>query len=222
LERDRCGIGFQPARQQEEVAAVMGTSTSQFAHPRGLLGRLAGAVMAIENRRRNVFAVSVLAPEPGEQVLEIGFGPGVTIARLAELIGDGSVTGVDNSSVMVEQARRRNASAIRAERVDLRYGSVELLPFVDDAFDRALAVNSQHHWPNPTANLREVRRVLKPGGVIVIAEQPVWAEADADDCRFASDLASRLAAAGFEQIEVVTRRMRPAPTICVRGVNPVV
>jgi ubiquinone/menaquinone biosynthesis C-methylase UbiE len=197
----------------------MGTSTSQFAHPRGLLGRLAGAVMSIENRRRNAFAVSALAPQPGDQVLEIGFGPGVTIAQLAELVGDGFVAGVDNSSVMVEQARRRNTGAIGEGRVDLRFGSVELLPFADGAFDRALAVNSQHHWPNPTANLREVRRVLKPGGVIVIAEQPVWAEPDADDCQFAGDLASSLAAAGFEQIEVTTRRMRPAPTICVRGVN---
>lgn len=196
------------------------TSTSQFAHPQGVLGWVAGQVMAIENRRRNELAVSVLDPQPGDHVLEIGFGPGVTIQRLSSLVENGSVAGIDSSKVMVNLARRRNAKAIREGRVDLRYSSVELLPFPDASFDRAVAVNSQHHWPHPVANLREVRRVLKPGGVIVIAEQPVWEKADADDFTFTNDLASRLTAAGFEQIEIVSRRMLPAPTICVRGIKP--
>lgn len=198
----------------------MSTFTSQFAHPRGLLGRLAGAVMAIKNRRRNELAVACLNPQPGDHVLEIGFGPGVTISRLAPLVDNGSVTGIDASAEMVAQARRRNATAIAKGLVDLRYGSVALLPFPDDTFDRALAVNSQHHWPQPAANLREVRRVLKPGGVIIIAEQPLWEKAGADDCQFASDLAARLADAGFAGIETASWRMRPAPTICVRGVSP--
>lgn len=200
--------------------AAMRTSRSQFAHPRGPLGWLAGRAMAMENTRRNALAVSVLDPQPGEHILEIGFGPGVTIKRLASLVENGSVAGVDSSAEMVGLARRRSARAIREGRVDLRFGSVELLPFPDGPFDRALAVNSQHHWPNPVANLREVRRVLRPGGVIVIAEQPVWEKKDADDVLFAHELAARLAAAGFERIETVSRRMKPAPTICVRGIKP--
>lgn len=206
--------------------ATAGSSTStsltasQFAHPRGVLGWFAGRIMALENWRRNELAVAVLDPQPGEHVLEIGFGPGVTIERLARLVGDGSVAGVDSSPVMVAQAQRRNARGIREGRIDLRYGSVELLPYPDGPFDRALAVNSQHHWPHAISNLREVRRVLKPGGVIVIAEQPVWAGSDADDYRFANELAARLQAAGFAEIEIISRRMKPAPTICVQGVKP--
>jgi ubiquinone/menaquinone biosynthesis C-methylase UbiE len=202
------------------AATGTSTSTSQFAHPRGVFGWIAGRIMAIENRRRNALALSVLDPQPGDHVLEIGFGPGVTIRRLAEMVGHGSVAGVDSSPVMVGLARRRNGRAIREGRVDLRYGSVELLPYPDGPFDRALAVNSQHHWPNSVANLREVRRVLKPGGVIVIAEQPVWEGSDADDYQFANELAARLKTAGFVEVEVISRRMRPAPTICVRGVKP--
>ena len=176
--------------------------------------------MAIENRQRNSVALDVLAVQPGNHVLEIGFGPGVTIARLAELVGEGAVAGVDASRVMAEQARRRNAARIRQGKVDLRHGSVALLPFPDHTFDKALAVNSQEHWPHPLANLREVRRVLKPGGIVVIAEQPVWAKAGADDCRFADDLAARVAEAGFSEVETISRRMRPAPTICVRARKP--
>ena len=195
----------------------MGTTTSQFAHPRGMLGWLAGAVMAVENRPRNGFALSMLDPQPGDRVLEIGFGPGVTIAKLAALIGNGAVAGIDSSRVMVSQARLRNAAAITAGRVDLRWGSVASLPFADDQFDRALAVNSFHHWPEPAADLGEVKRVLRPGGVLVIAEQPVWAANGADDCRIAEALAAQLTAAGFARVEVITRRMWQAPTIVVRG-----
>jgi protein-L-isoaspartate O-methyltransferase len=57
----------------------MGSLSSQFAHPRGALGWLAGAVMAVENRQRNAFALAVLDPQPGDRVLEIGVGPGFTI-----------------------------------------------------------------------------------------------------------------------------------------------
>jgi SAM-dependent methyltransferase len=197
----------------------MRTSTSQFAHPRGARGRLAGAVMAIQGRQRNAFAVAVLEIQPGDRVLEIGFGPGVTIQQLATLVGDGSVAGIDRSAVMMTQARRRNARAIQEGRVDLRQGSVERLPFADAEFDRVLAANSFHHWPNPIANLWEVMRVLKPGGRLVIAQQPVWTARDADDVRFAHDLTEQVETAGLAHVETVSRRMWPAPTICVRSIK---
>jgi SAM-dependent methyltransferase len=199
---------------------VMGSSTSQFAHPRGVLGWLAGAVMAVENRQRNAFALTLLDMQPGDHVLEIGFGPGSTVRQLATLVGEGIVAGVDSSRVMVSQARLRNADAIDSGRVDLYWGSVASLPFPDAQFDRALAVNSFHHWPEPETNLREVKRVLRPDGVLVIAEQPVWADKAADDCRIASELAAQLTAAGLARVEVITRRMWQAPTIAVRGVKP--
>jgi ubiquinone/menaquinone biosynthesis C-methylase UbiE len=120
---------------------------------------------------------------------------------------------------MMTQARRRNARAIQEGRVDLRQGSVERLPFADAQFDRVLAANSFHHWPNPIANLWEVMRVLKPGGRLVIAQQPVWTARDADDFRFALDLTEQVVTAGLGKVETISRRMWPAPTICVRGIK---
>jgi ubiquinone/menaquinone biosynthesis C-methylase UbiE len=69
---------------------------------------------------------------------------------------------------MVEQARARNATGIQSGRIDLRHGSVESLPFDDNSFDRALAINSMQVWPDAAAGLREIRRVLKPGGRIAL------------------------------------------------------
>ena len=66
----------------------------------------------------------------------------------------------DYSKEMVEQATVRNALAIEVGRVDLREGSVDRLPFDDETFNSALAVNSMQVWPDALAGLREIRRVM--------------------------------------------------------------
>src|SRR5712691_8341838 len=146
--------------KQNATRAVVG----QFHRPRGLGGRAAGRLMAHRpsNRKRNVWAVELLDVGPGDRVLEIGFGPGIAIAELARRATRGLVCGVDHSELMVRQARRRNAVAVRAGRVDLRLGSVEELPAFDTAFDKVLAVNSIGFWDQPVARLAELRALLRP------------------------------------------------------------
>lgn len=160
------------------VSVVKDAIRGQFGEPHGLFGPIAGWIMAWENRERNAWAVDALGVQPGDAVLEIGFGPGLAVERLAEAVGEGTVAGVDRSAIMVAAARRRNADAVEAGRVDLRCGDVEALPFDAETFDRALAINSLHHWADgipggdAIAGLREVRRVLRPGGVLAVIEQP--------------------------------------------------
>jgi ubiquinone/menaquinone biosynthesis C-methylase UbiE len=96
----------------------------------------------------------------------------VIIRRLSKLAAAGHVAGIDLSQEMVEQARARNAAAIESGHVDLGRGSVESLPFDDDAFDKALAVNSMQVWPDPAAGLREMRRVMKPGAKVALGFTP--------------------------------------------------
>jgi ubiquinone/menaquinone biosynthesis C-methylase UbiE len=139
-----------------------------FGRPTGLLGTLGGIIMAHTNRRMAQRAIELLDVQPNEKVLEIGFGPGVGIELLAHSASLGWVTGIDPSEEMVEQASARNAAAIAAGRVVLQRGSVERLPFEDSTFDKALAVNSMQVWPNAIAGLREIRRVLRPGGCVVL------------------------------------------------------
>jgi len=169
-----------------------------FGRPKGLLGRLGGQIMAWMNRAAAEEVIGLLDVRADDRILEVGFGPGVAIQRLVPRLPNGSIAGVDPSLEMVRQAAARNATALRHERVDLRHGGVEELPFADASFDKALAINSMQVWPDPAAGLCEIRRVLKPAGTIALgftvnSGQPKEGVAEA------------LSAAGFVQTRIVDR-----------------
>ncbi len=129
--------------------------------------------MAVFNADVNRTVVDLLQLQGGEQVLEIGFGPGVGIARLVARLPSGHVSGIDSSGVMLRQASRRNRRAIQQSRVDLRPGSVSALPWPGAHFDAAISVNNVMLW-NLEPDMLEVRRVLRPDGRLVIGLQE-WA-----------------------------------------------
>lgn len=190
---------------------------AQFHQPRGLGGRLAGWTMATRasNRNRNVWVVSLLDIAPTDRVLEIGFGPGVAIREMASRAVDGAVCGVDHSEVMLRQARRRNADAVRAGRIDLRLGTADRLPTFDDPFDKILAVNSMGFWNDPDRCLESLRTMLRSDGRIAIASQPRCPGATAEtSAKAGDDIAKRLIHAGFDAVEMETLPLNP-PVVCV-------
>ncbi len=152
------------------MAMLRGLLMRAFGRPKGLLGRLGGVLMARGNRDCAAWVTDLLAIERRDAVLEVGFGPGVGISLAAASAG--RVAGIDPSPEMLAQSQARNADAIRSGRVDLRLGSVEALPFADNSFDKAFAVNSLQVWPDPLAGLREIRRVLRRGGRIALGFTP--------------------------------------------------
>lgn len=133
---------------------------SQFMHPRGLPGRLAGWEMALRpsNRKRNAWAVSLMDVQPSDRVLEIGFGPGIAVREIARRATRGQVVGIDRSAVMRAQAARRNAAAIRSGRVSLTVAPVEDLPGFGRPFDKVLAVNNMGFWFKARPQAERTRR----------------------------------------------------------------
>lgn len=123
--------------------------------------------MALEHRSLHRAVVDRLGLRPDDRVLEIGFGPGTAI-RLAALRA-AHVSGIDVSGEMVQQALRRNRSAVRAGRVDLRVGTVSRLPYPDGSFTVVFEVNSLDHWDDQAQGLREMWRVLHGGGRLLLA-----------------------------------------------------
>lgn len=143
----------------------------QSALPSGLLGRLIGHVMARETAAVNEAAVELLDLRSTDDVLEVGFGHGATIARVAAAVSGGRVSGVDPSPEMCAMASRRNRRAIEAGRVALRQASAEALPFADASFDKVLLVHTVYFWPDLAPAFGEIARVLRPTGRVVVAHR---------------------------------------------------
>jgi ubiquinone/menaquinone biosynthesis C-methylase UbiE len=140
----------------------------QSARPSGLIGRVIAGVMAHETSDLNERAVRLLGPSPSDRVLEVGFGHGRTIERLAGVVNNGRVCGIDASELMLNMAVRRNRRAIAEGRVELRKGDCASIPFDAASFDGALSVHTLYFWSDPAACLREIRRVLRPGARLVL------------------------------------------------------
>jgi ubiquinone/menaquinone biosynthesis C-methylase UbiE len=196
-------------------------AASQFACPTGLLGRIAGRVMAIKNAGMNEFAVETLGVQPDDQVLEIGFGHGRTIRMIAEKAKVGFVAGIDLSDVMVRQAAKYNLDLIVEGRVEVCQGSVADLPYECGRFTKALAVNNYQFWPNAEYNLVGVHRVMREGGLLVLclrmhstsrfALAPGFTEDEV------ADVAGLVRWVGFRDIRLVKRNVgREATCVIAR------
>jgi ubiquinone/menaquinone biosynthesis C-methylase UbiE len=191
------------------MSVVLSLFMRMFGRPEGVLGRFGGMVMARTNKACGIWVSDLAQIRAEDSVVEVGFGPGVLLEHLSSVATAGHIAGVDPSREMVEQASVRNAGSIKSGRVDLRRGSVDNLPFADDSFDKALAINSMQVWPEVGAGLREIRRVLKPGAVIALGFTPHSGQSKAG-------LTETLMVAGFKQAKIVEQD----PWYCALAVTP--
>jgi ubiquinone/menaquinone biosynthesis C-methylase UbiE len=198
---------------------------SQFGLPTGLIGRVIGRGMARHNEREARWTVDLLAIEPDSRVLEIGFGPGVAIQYAAGRATRGHVSGVDSSEAMLKMARKRNATGLANGSIDLTTGDVRSLPFADDSFDRAFSIHCIYFWREPLACLRQIRRVLRPGGVVAITIRPVhqWhgrkPPADVFHLYRGDEVAKLLSESGFRQPHVEPYPQGDKPGECILAVK---
>jgi ubiquinone/menaquinone biosynthesis C-methylase UbiE len=151
--------------------AAMAVILSQCRKPRWWPGRLFISIMNVRHAAVTRWGLSHVAIEKHFAILDVGCGGGKTIERLADLASAGTVCGVDYSATSVAMARQMNAAGITAGRVAIQQASVSQLPFPDDTFDLVSAVETHYYWPHPVDDMREIVRVLKPGGrMVLIAE----------------------------------------------------
>ena len=122
--------------------------------------------MSWEHKPITQWALELLNIRPQDHVLDVGCGGGMALKLAASEAVDGRVVGVDYSPEMVAQAQRRNRKRVKAGRVEVQPGRVEDLPFDNEVFDKILAIETFYFWPNPESSLRELRRVLRPGGAL--------------------------------------------------------
>ncbi|MDL4818890.1 methyltransferase domain-containing protein [Actinomadura opuntiae] len=149
----------------------------------GYLDRIAATDSAVAYKRHMLEALAI---EPGHTVLDVGCGPATDLAALASAAGpSGAVIGVDHDTAMVDEARRRTAG-LPGARVE--HADAHALPLDSGAADRARMDRVMIHLDDPSRALREIRRVLRPGGLVALAE-PDWHTLAIDHPDLATSLA---------------------------------
>jgi ubiquinone/menaquinone biosynthesis C-methylase UbiE len=194
----------------------------QFGKPTGFLGNIAGFIMAkrSSNIKRSEWGISLLNIQPSDYILEIGFGPGVAIHKMSELVTDGIIYGIDHSELMVKKASDRNKKAILAGKVKLFSASVSELPVFDKAIDKIIDVNTFQFWEDPINSLKEIKKCMVNNGVIAIVHQPRKPGATEQDSTEAGNKFSKLLEeAQFKNIRIEKKIMKPVSTICILGTN---
>src|SRR5580693_3501406 len=151
---------------------------NQCQKPTGWLGRWILRNMNSRHSKVTDWGLSQASIGKQEIVLDVGCGGGRTVSKLAAIAPQGEVYGIDHSQESVAMAMRMNKQWIDIARVEVREASVSRLPFSDGAFDIVTAVETHFWWPALPTDLREVLRVLRPSGrLIIIAEVYKGAEA---------------------------------------------
>jgi SAM-dependent methyltransferase len=197
----------------------------QSRQPSGWLGEIVARVMAFDTAHANRIAVERLAVQAGEAVLEVGCGHGRTLARIAQQ-PCGFLAGIDPSQVMVRLARRRLRRSIEGGRAEVSLAASSALPFPDARFDAALAVHVLYFWKDAIADLREIRRVLRPGGRALLGYRPRDAEALAAlpatvyALRSVDETEELLAKAGFAAIRSTEHSIGKGPFVCTEARCP--
>ena len=141
---------------------------NQLRNPTGWLGKSNLRSMNRRHAKLTDWRLVQVSIDSDATILDIGCGGGRTIHKLATLATKGKVYGVDYSETSVAVSRTTNQEWLKTGRVEFRHGSVSHLPFPDEMFALATAVETHFYWPDLPADMLEVLRVLKPGGALVI------------------------------------------------------
>lgn len=145
----------------------------QFRLPKGaLLGPLWGRIMNRGNRPMISAAIEHLQVGPSHRVLEVGFGGGAGLDLLLARAHNGEVVGTELSSVLLRGAQARYREEISRGLLSITLARVEELPVASASFDRAVTINTIYFWSDVQKGIRELHRILRPGGRLVIGFRP--------------------------------------------------
>lgn len=144
----------------------------QLSKPKGPAGLIAGRMMNRLNGIMTAHSIELLGIQPGDHVLEIGFGGGYSLDLLLNKTAAGRVVGLENSSAMLTRARRHHRLSIEHDQLRLAFGQVEQMHFFAETFDCVCSINTLYFWSDLSLSVREIQRVLKPGGTLVLSFRP--------------------------------------------------
>jgi arsenite methyltransferase len=198
----------------------------QLRKPSGFFGRFFTVrILNLINLPLNRLALENLHLQPDDHVLEIGFGGGELIARMARIVTRGHITGADFSIDAVEVCKKRFDSLIGAGTIELLCAGVDSLPFHNDSFTKVCTVNTIYFWHDPPAALGQIRRVLKENGTFLVCFSPRSEMEKQYFTRYGftlfepEEVKSLLSSAGFRDVQLVFGRQLQGKCVAAKGVK---
>lgn len=144
--------------------------------PQGFWGKMMIKSMNKGHSELTDWALVHLEIKRNYNALDIGCGGGKTVSKLCKRIGNGKVFGIDYSELCVEKSKKLNKNNIMCGKASILQSSVSSLPFEDNKFDVITAVETYYFWPDKLNDLKEVYRVLKSGGKLLLVFEMVKSE----------------------------------------------
>jgi SAM-dependent methyltransferase len=184
----------------------------------GLLPEVVASAAACsgESVARAVFELLELAPD--DAALELGCGSGRLLSAVAARLRRGFVAGIDPSDLMVRHARARNRRWTALGRAEVRAGhSGDLSAYADACFDKVYGTHVVYFWTKPQRDLAEIRRVLRPGGRLLLGFFPAEG-GEVTATRFDAGRAARLLEeAGFGEVRAERRAAGGRSLVWIRA-----
>lgn len=137
--------------------------------PKGEDGEHILARMRESHTEVTTWTLSLMDAQPDDVILDIGCGGGRALKRLSPLVKNGKLYGVDYAETAVACTIAENREDVESGKLTVTQGSVSELPYEDKTFDKIVSIESYYFYSNLLNDLKEVRRVLKPGGRAFIA-----------------------------------------------------
>lgn len=208
------------------AAAYLG---SQVRKPSKWVGRPFASMMNESHSQLTEWGLSHVSVGGQSTILDVGCGGGRTINTLAGKAAGGKIYGIDYAKGSVAASRAYNKELIAAGRVEIQEGTVSNLPFPADQFDLVTAIETQYYWPNLPGDMREIQRVLRPGGkLMIVAETCKGGRNDwllgpvmwllRSSHLSAQDQRDLFATAGFSEVQIIEEHKKG--WICAIGTKP--
>jgi len=137
----------------------------QLRKPSGSFAPKIGEKMNQVNKPLYDLTFDVMDLQEGDKLLEIGFGNGQFFGELFSKEPALQISAIDFSDEMVELAKQNNQGTISSGELDIRLGDSEAIPFSDQSFNKVFCNMVVYFWNEPEKHLKEIQRVLKPGGI---------------------------------------------------------
>jgi ubiquinone/menaquinone biosynthesis C-methylase UbiE len=148
--------------------------SEQARKPSGLFGRwVMSIIFDSGNAAINDFMKELLSLKENDHVLEIGFGTGKLISEMAKQVNKGVIEGIDLSDAMVAIAEKKNKKFIAEGKVIIRQGDFAETAYPDNRFDKICSANTVYFWPRPDKYMKNILRILKPGGKLILAFEDI-------------------------------------------------